>query len=143
MEKLCVIKIRSDIKSKGSERKILQALGLKKQNMCAVIDKNDVNLGAVEKVEGYVTYGEINKDMLKKLIKKYSKVQMKDSDIDTFIEDFYANNKSFKDIGLSHIFRLHPPRGGFERKGKKVPFKSGGAVGYRADKINELLSRMI
>ncbi|MFC1801130.1 uL30 family ribosomal protein [Nanoarchaeota archaeon] len=38
---------------------------------------------------------------------------------------------------------LHPPRGGFERKGIKIPFKVGGALGYRGEKINDLIKRML
>ncbi len=143
MEKLCVIKIRSDIKSKGSERKIIETLGLRKQNMCIILDKNPANLGAVEKIEGYVTYGEINKDTLKKLIKKRAHVNMDDESINAFVDDFFEGKKKFKDMNIKPIFRLHPPRGGFERKGKKVPFKSGGAIGYRGEKINDLLNKMI
>jgi len=42
--------------------------------------------------------------------------------------------------GLKPLFRLHPPRKGYE--GIKRSFKEGGALGYRADKINALLRRM-
>ncbi len=38
---------------------------------------------------------------------------------------------------------LHPPRGGFERKGIKTPYSRGGVYGNRADKINELAEKMI
>ncbi|MBW2970579.1 hypothetical protein KY320_00300, partial [Candidatus Woesearchaeota archaeon] len=44
---------------------------------------------------------------------------------------------------LKPYFRLSPPRGGFERKGVKNSFKSGGAAGYRGSKMNELIKRMI
>jgi large subunit ribosomal protein L30 len=37
---------------------------------------------------------------------------------------------------------LHPPRGGFERKGIKVPFTTGGALGNRGDKIVDLIEKM-
>ena len=40
-------------------------------------------------------------------------------------------------------FRLNPPRGGFERKGIKVSFNSGGALGYRGEKINSLIKKML
>jgi large subunit ribosomal protein L30 len=40
-------------------------------------------------------------------------------------------------------YALNPPKGGFERKGTKIPFKLGGAYGYRADKINDLIKRML
>ena len=38
--------------------------------------------------------------------------------------------------GLKPVFRLHPPRKGYE--GIKRSFKEGGALGYRGEKINEL-----
>ena len=40
-------------------------------------------------------------------------------------------------------FYLNPPRKGFERKGIKVSFKAGGALGYRGEKINDLIQRML
>jgi large subunit ribosomal protein L30 len=41
------------------------------------------------------------------------------------------------------VCRLHPPRGGYERKGIKISFNLGGALGYRGDKINKLISKML
>ena len=41
------------------------------------------------------------------------------------------------------MINLHPPRGGFERKGIKIPFKVGGALGYRGEKISDLIKRML
>ena len=38
---------------------------------------------------------------------------------------------------------LHPPRGGFERKGVKMPFAKGGVFGSRGDAINNLVERML
>jgi len=38
---------------------------------------------------------------------------------------------------------LNPPRKGYGRKGVKIPFKKGGAYGNRAEKINDLLTRMM
>ncbi len=41
---------------------------------------------------------------------------------------------------LKPIFRLHPPRKGYE--GIKRSFTEGGALGYRGEKINQLIRRM-
>lgn len=38
---------------------------------------------------------------------------------------------------------LHPPRGGFERKGVKVPYARGGVFGDRKELINKLAERML
>jgi large subunit ribosomal protein L30 len=44
--------------------------------------------------------------------------------------------------GIKKTIKMHPPRGGFERKGIKVPFKVGGALGDRGNKISELIDKM-
>ncbi len=52
------------------------------------------------------------------------------------------NSDIINKIGNKKTLHLHPPRGGFEKKGIKMPFKLGGATGYRAEKINDLINRM-
>lgn len=47
-----------------------------------------------------------------------------------------------KEYGVDTITNLHPPRGGFERKGIKAPFSLGGALGNRGDKMADLIKRM-
>ena len=39
-------------------------------------------------------------------------------------------------------FRLHPPKGGFERRGIKKTFKEGGVLGYRGKEIIKLIEKM-
>ena len=39
--------------------------------------------------------------------------------------------------------RLNPPLKGHGRKGIRAGFRQGGSLGYRGDKINSLLERMI
>lgn len=45
-------------------------------------------------------------------------------------------------FGLCNTIHLHPPRGGFERGGIKKNFSIGGALGYRGEKISELIEKM-
>ena len=63
------------------------------------------------------TYGEINEETHKELVAKRGK------------------GKKY--------FALHPPRGGFERKGIKKSYTQKGALGYRGEKINDLIKRML
>jgi large subunit ribosomal protein L30 len=44
-------------------------------------------------------------------------------------------------VGFKPIFRLSPPRKGFE--GNKRSYQNGGALGYRGKDINELIERML
>ena len=59
----------------------------------------------------------------------------------TSVDDLYTFKTKLKTVGIKPIFRLHPPRKGYE--GIKRPFTMKGALGNRGDKINNLLERMI
>ena len=48
-----------------------------------------------------------------------------------------------KDGKVQNYFRLHPPRGGFEKRGIKESFTNKGALGYRGAKINILIKKML
>ena len=59
-------------------------------------------------------------------------------------KDIFSFKRKLKDVpGLKNFFRLSPPVKGFDRKGIKVQFSLGGALGYRKEKINDLIKRMV
>ena len=120
-EKIAVIRIRGGVGINKKIKDILVMLRLYKKNWCIVVDKSPSFSGMMRLIKDYVTYGEIKKDVLDLLMKKAEK-----------------DSK-----GKIKPFRLNPPKGGFERKGIKVSFKSGGALGYRGEKINTLIKRML
>ncbi len=49
---------------------------------------------------------------------------------------------ALKGFPVNEQIHLHPPRGGFERKGIKTNFSIGGALGNRGEKIIDLLNKM-
>ncbi len=120
-EKLAIIRIRGEAGVKKKIKDTLSMLRLYKKNSCVVVDKTPVFIGMAKIVKDYTTYGEIKKEVLDLLMKKAKK-----------------DHK-----GRIKPFRLSPPKGGFERKGIKVSFKSGGALGYRGEKINNLIKKML
>jgi len=126
-KKIAVIRIRGSIKVKKAINDTLDMLKLYKRNYCVILDKTPNILGMLQKVKDYITWGEINDETLKSLKEKRMEK---------------TKDKKGKTVEKS-FFRLHPPRKGFEKKGTKVPFKVGGALGYRGDKINDLIKRMI
>ena len=120
-EKLAIIRIRGIV---GINKKIKDTLGmlrLYRKNRCVVVDKTPTYVGMVKIVKDYVTYGEIDKETLEKLMKKEKKDKK----------------------GKTKAFALNPPKGGFERKGIKVSYRAGGVLGYRAEKINDLIKKML
>ena len=103
--------------------------------------------------QDYVTWGEVDENTFKLLLEKRGKIvgnkpltenflkEKTKMGYDEFVKSFYNNKIKLKDVpGFKPFFRLCPPVGGFERNGVKYSFSMGGVLGYRKDKINELLT---
>jgi large subunit ribosomal protein L30 len=121
--KLALILVRGLVRIKTDIVNTLYALRLRQSHACIVVDDTPSNRASAMKCKDYVTYGEINEETYKLLVEK--------------------RGKKDKNGKLKKYFLLHPPRGGFERKGIKTPFRKGGAIGYRAAKINDLIKKML
>ena len=139
-KKLAVIRIRGITGVEKSIKDTLNMLCLYHNNYCVVLNNN--MLGMIKKAKDYVTWGEIDDETYKLLVEKRGeeyKGRLTDSKKKINYKKFIVvNNKKYK-----RYFRLSPPRGGFERKGIKVPFNKGGVLGYRKEKINDLIKKMI
>ena len=97
-------------------------LRLRKKNSCVVLDSSVTASGMLIKAKDFITYGVIDKKFEEELEK--SKLKRVKADKRT-------------------VYFLHPPRGGFEKKGIKQPYNKGGALGDRKDKMHELIKRMM
>ncbi|MBI2109795.1 50S ribosomal protein L30 [Candidatus Woesearchaeota archaeon] len=155
-KRVAVIRLRGDIGLTKEIKDTLKLLRLYKKNTCVIIPNSVEYSGMLLKVKDNVTWGEIDGTIFKTLLMKRGKVvgnagltenYLKDKtkiDSDTFAKEFMEFKKELSEVpGLKPFFRLSPPRGGFETKGVKVPFSLGGSLGYRKDKINELILKMI
>jgi large subunit ribosomal protein L30 len=116
-KRIAVVRIRGGINVRGTIKDTMSMLKLYRQNYCVVVNGSASTKGMIDKIKDYVAWGEIDDETFKLLTEKRGK------------------EKKF--------FRLNPPRGGFGRKGIKIPFKVGGALGYRGNKINDLIKRMV
>lgn len=121
--KIAVIFIRNTTRADRVPRDTLEMLRLHKKYTCVVLENNPGNLGMVKKVKDYVAYGEIDDNTISLLEQK--------------------RGKKDKEGKLKKDFHLHPPKGGFERKGIKHSYTQGGALGYRGEKINILIKKMV
>src|SRR3989338_1844216 len=96
----------------------------------------------VNKVNYYVTWGELDEDTYEILVeKKGEEYQGRVSDKKGKVK--YNGFLAVKGKNIKKFFRLNSPRKGFGRKGIKAPFSKGGALGYRGEKINDLIKRMV
>ena len=129
-------------------------LRLKKKHACVVVDDNDVSRGMLQKVKDYVTYGVVTEDFFAEIISKrgelVGKAKVADSKVDfkKIAKDYFAGTIKLREFeekfNLKPFFRLHPPKGGFERGGIKKTFVSGGVLGKRSDEaIVSLITKML
>ena len=151
-----VVRIRGDVGVKKDIKDTLKMLKLYKKNTCIVVNNSSNLIGMLIKVKDYITWGDIDEKTFKELLEKRGRLPGKQKfteaylreklklNIDVFIKEFFECKKTLKDIpGFKPYFKLHPPRGGFERKGIKTPFSLGGVLGYRKEKMNDLVRKML
>lgn len=158
MEQKCiaVVRIRGKVGVTSKIEDTMKILRLYRKNYCVVVPSTPAYMGMLQKVKDYVTFGEIDEETFLSLLRKRGKLagnkplpqgyikQKTGMSEDIFAKAFLSFKAKFKDLpGLKSFFRLKPPRKGFERGGIKKPFSIGGALGYRRDKINDLIKRML
>lgn len=114
---LAVIRIRGAPKMSSESERTLHHLHLPRRNSCSILAHTPSNLGMIQKVQNYITWGEVTDDTIKQLDSKASKRG-------------------------ERAFSLASPKKGLERKGIKLPSTAGGSLGHRKD-INKLILRMI
>ncbi|MBI4151975.1 uL30 family ribosomal protein [Candidatus Woesearchaeota archaeon] len=139
--KLAVVLVRGMIDLNTPLRDTLSSLRLHHKNHCVVVGDSPVSRGMIQKVKDYVTWGEISPAVYQELVEKRGK-EFKARLTDGKKKYAYAFIE-FQGKKYKPYFALNPPRKGFGRKGIKVAFRAGGALGFRGEKINDLLQRMM
>jgi len=150
-----VVRVRGTVNVKPDTKKTLQLLNLTKANHCVLLEEKPSIKGMLQVVKDYVTWGEIDKNILNNLINSRGKLEgdknltddyLKSStsygSIDKLSQAIMENKFKYKDIpNVKPIFRLNPPKKGYE--GIKRSFVNKGALGYRGKEINKLIEKMI
>ena len=138
---IVVIRIKGDVKKKISIKETLSRLRLRRKYACVLIEEKDkIKLGMLKKIKDFAAFGEIDKQMLIRLIEKRGKsIEKKEINAEEIAEGV-LKGKTLKEFGLKEFFRLHPPRGGL--KSSKLRFPKG-VLGNNKEKINLLIERML
>ena len=128
-------------------------LRLNRINHAVLVEENPSFEGMLQKSKDYITWGEIDAELLAQIIAKRGRIEGNNKVTDEFV----AENSDYKDIaelaealinsevkladvGIKPVFRLHPPRKGY--KGIRHSVNEGGSLGYRGEDINNLAKRM-
>jgi len=131
----------------GTDRKLkdtLMMLRLHRINHCVIVPKNQNYDGMLHKARNFITWGEIDSQTLEKLISKRGRFagdkRVKDLSYVKELAQFIISGKPVKETGIKPVFRLSPPSKGYKSTKALYP---RGSLGYRGEKINELIKRMI
>lgn len=132
---LAVIRVRGRAGVRHDIKETLTRLNLDRVNNLALISGTKPNMGMIKKCNDFVTYGELNEEMLQKIAEKKGIKASKDD-----LHGVFTGSKRVRDV-LQLPIHMHPPRRGYH--GAKISFGIGGALGYRSERINELIKRMM
>jgi len=149
------IRVRGVINIKPDIKKTLQLLNLTRVNHCVLLEEKPSIKGMLHVAKDYITWGEVEKDILVKLIEKRGKLEGEKEITETYLKSATSYNNldkltqaiidnkfKYKDIpDVKSVFRLNPPKKGYE--GIKRSYAKKGALGYRGKDINKLIERMI
>lgn len=151
---IAVIRVRGTVNVADKIAFTMDNLRLFKTNHLVLVKEDKSTKKMVEKVKDYTTFGEINEETLSKLLAKRGRLKgnkrltldsLKEKKVESFetlAKQLIEGKSTLKELEITPVFRLHPPRKGHKRAGIKKSFVVGGALGNRGEEINALITKM-
>jgi len=138
-----VIRIRGSVDLKKDIEDTLSMLRLNRKMHCVLVKDSESMKGMLQKVRNWITWGEVDDDILKLLIKKRGRKTGEKKLTEQEAEEIFKKIKENQKISeeIKPIFRLTSPSKGFKKSIKQHYPK--GELGYRGKEINDMLKRMI
>ena len=151
---IAAIRVRGRTGVKKDIADTLAMLKLTRINHAVLIEENPSYQGMLQKAKDYITWGEVDEETVASLISKRGKIVGNDKITEEYIKEntdyssveelskaIVDSSVKLEDIGIKPVFRLHPPRKGYENI--KKTYNESGTLGYRGDKIGDLIKKMI
>jgi large subunit ribosomal protein L30 len=139
-----IIRVRGSVDKRQEIKDTMAMLRLTHVNHCVLVRKDPKIEGMIKKVKDFVTWGEISEATLEKLVSERGRMEgdkkLDEKDAKSVLESIKKNKKTNVIKGFKPVFRLSPPKKGYEGIKRAYP---KGALGYRGEKINHLIERMI
>lgn len=151
---IAAIRVRGRTGIKKDIADTMDMLRLTRINHAVLIEENPSYHGMLQKAKDYITWGEVDSQIVAKLLSKrgklagnikitedYIKENTDFSSVEELSKAVVDSGAKLEDSGVKPVFRLHPPRKGYEDI--KKTFVESGSLGYRGDKIGDLIKKMI
>ncbi|WP_407424146.1 50S ribosomal protein L30 [Methanobrevibacter sp.] len=149
-----VIRIRGTTGVIQKTADTLDMLRLNRISHAVLVEENPSYEGMLQKAKDYITWGEIDAELLAKIITKRGRLPGNKKVTDEYVaensdynsiaelaEALINSEVKLADVGIKPVFRLHPPRKGYEDI--RLSINEGGSLGYRGEEIKDLAIRML
>ena len=130
-------------------------LHLTRNNYAVLVENSPSFVGMIRAAQNYVTWGEASKETVSMLLTRKGRLAGNKKITDEYVQKagynsleeladalFNCKVAHWKLPNVQPVFRLHPPSKGFKGNIKKG-YTAGGELGYRGEKINDLIRRMV
>ncbi|HKL23464.1 MAG TPA: uL30 family ribosomal protein [Candidatus Nanoarchaeia archaeon] len=132
---ICVIRIKGQVGLNKDVKETLNRLKIRRKFAARVFENpSAVEIGMINRVRNFVSFGEISTETHKKLIDARGQMQKNKSSTSPSKESRTKDNEG----KLKPFFRLHPPRGGANMK---LHYPKG--VLGENKKMDELIQKML
>jgi large subunit ribosomal protein L30 len=151
---LAVVRVRGRSDIYHEIKETMEFLHLHRNCHATLVDDRPAYVGMLRKAQHFLTWGEISKENIALLLKKWGRLvgNKKPSDeyakeigyksLEQLAEAIHEAEVEFNKLPrMKPVFRLHPPSKGFKGKVKKS-YTTGGVTGYRKENINNLIKKM-
>lgn len=125
-----------------------------RNNYAVLIDNRPSFVGMLKAAQNYVSWGEASKGAVNMLMARRARLAGSRKLTEEYLQRigyksivelseaiYNCETEYWKLPSIQPVFRLRPPSKGFKGNTKKG-YGSGGELGYRGEKINELIKRM-
>ena len=142
-----VVRVRGGLHARDDLVRTMDYLHLTRPNHATVVPEGREARGMLTKVQGYVTWGEVDPATLALVVKARARDAHGRALGEENAPEVTVIAQKALEVGLSRVpevrplFRLKAPKGGW--RSTKKPFALGGALGYRGAAINDLVRRMV
>jgi large subunit ribosomal protein L30 len=150
-----VIRVRGHKKINQDIEDTMSMLRLTRVNHCVIIPEDKTMKGMLQKAKDFITWGEVSEETLAKMIKTrgrlmgdkpiddaYMGANSQFASVEEFAKSVVKDETKYSELkDVKPLFRLHPPIQGYEAVKKDL--KTHGSLGYRGDKINALIEKML
>jgi large subunit ribosomal protein L30 len=152
---LVALKVRGTIRATLEARETLRLLRLTRTNHAVLVHDTPSFLGMLKAAQNYITWGEVSEETLEAMIRRRGRLVGNKKLTDEYAQKagyksleglikavFYCKVEYWKLPNIQPVFRFPPPTKGYKGTTKKG-YGMGGELGYRGEKINELIQRMV